>query len=138
MRHLAWLHAVPEGEKKSRLKSYKELSEDHPLLKLPPIADAEYLVALLNEAGLFESSGMGAMPLSWKELNSWLYCTSLQLSTWEILTIKSMSEAYVSEYNQASEKDRTAPYEHMDEAGVKRQEVDSKLRGFFSTFKKKK
>lgn len=133
---MAWLHATPEGSKKSRLTSLKELDEDSSFLKLPKIEGAEYLVALLFEAGLLESTGMGATALSWSEIESWLRCTSLELSNWEKLMIKTMSDVYVSEYNQSSAKDRAAPYIYVDEVQVKRDEVANKLLNVLRSFKR--
>ena len=137
MRQLAWLNAVPEGSKKSRLKFYKEQDEESNFLKLPPIEGAEYLVGLLNEAGLLTSNGMGASPLTWAEIESWLRCTQLELTTWEILLVKQMSEVYVGEYSQASEKARPAPFVYADALAVDRQAVASKLKSAFAAFKRK-
>lgn len=112
MRHLAWLHATPEGAKKSRLATFREESEDHQHLRLPDLDEygAAYIVGLLQEAGLMSSSGMGPLALSWTEIDSWLRCTGLDLSTWEKLTLKSLSEEYVTELVAAKERNRLAPY----------------------------
>lgn len=134
---MAWLNAVPRGSKNSRLKSFKERDEDSPLLKLPKTDGAEYLVDLLYEAGLFESNGMAATALSWQEIQSWLNCTKLELTPWEIMTIKDMSNVYVAEFNQASAKDRPAPYLYVDELKVDRDAVEKKLRNVFQSLKRK-
>jgi hypothetical protein len=137
MRHLGWLHATPEGSKVSRLKSYKALDENSSFLKLPKIEGAEYLVSLLHEAGLCSATGMGIFPLPWQEIESWLEVTGLELSTWEKLMIKEMSEAYVGEYNQASAKDRPAPYTYVEET-IDREAVANKLKSVFRSMKRKK
>lgn len=135
MRHLAWLHAVPEGSKKSRLAAFKEQGDDSSFLKFPDIDGAEYMVALLQEAGLVSATGMGVIPITWQEIEAWLNTTELDLSVWEKLTIKEMSEAYVSEFNSASAKDAAAPYvpaiepEQIDRKAVANK-IGSVLRGF--------
>jgi len=129
VRKLAWLHAVPEGGKKSRLTTYREVDEDSFFLKLPEIDEAGYLISLLQEAGLMSSAGMGALPLSWQEIEAWLRTTERDISIWERLMIRELSEVYVGELNQASAKDRAAPYTHVEEDEVKidREAVASKL-----------
>lgn len=134
VRQLAWLNAVPEGAKNSRHKSLSDADENSSFLKLPKIPDAEYLVAFLYEAGLFGSNGMGAVPLTWAEINHWKECTDTVLTTWELLMIKKMSEAYVGEYNQASAKTRPAPYSEVDEdVASNRANVANKLKNAFQS-----
>ena len=115
MRHLAWLHATPEGGKKSRLTLYREIDENSSFLRLPELDAASYLVVLLQEAGIMSTTGMGALPLSWQEIDAWLRCTQRDLSIWERLTIRELSEVYVGELNQASAKDRPQPYVFVEE-----------------------
>jgi hypothetical protein len=137
MRHLAWLQATPEGATNSRLKSFAALDENSSFLEMPNVDGADYLISLLNEAGLFESNGMGAVPLSWTELHSWLRCTELSLSNWEILSLKQMSEAYVGELNQADKKDRPAPYTpEIEEDTLDRVAVAKRLRNALQSFKR--
>lgn len=124
---------MPEGRKTSRLKSYKDLDENSSFLKLPKLDGADYLVNLLFEAGLLESTGMGAAALSWSEIESWLRVTQLDLSVWERLTIKSMSEVYVAELSTATKKDSPAPYIHADEIhAADRAQVADKLKNAFA------
>jgi hypothetical protein len=128
---------VPEGAKNSRLKSYKELDENSSFLSLPNLDGADYLVTLLFEAGLVQSTGMGAVSLSWTEIESWLRVTQLNLSVWEKLTIKSMSEIYAGELGVATKRDAQAPYTHVDEALIAdRTAIANKLKGAFAAFKK--
>lgn len=137
-RHLAWLHAVPEKAKESRQKSLKAANEDSLLLQLPELGEAEYMVPLLYEAGLVEQSGMGITGLSWKELNSWQECTQVKLHTWEVTTLKQMSDAYASEFSQASKPDHPAPYNVVIEEWneVDRKAVDAQVRNVFRSLMK--
>lgn len=138
MRQLAWLHAVPEGSKKSRLTEFKDSSgDDSTFLQFPELDGAGYLVALLQEAGLIMSNGMGAIPLTWQEIESWLRVTELQLTVWEKLTIREMSEAYAAELASATDKHRPQPYTAPVEA-VDRTAVASKVLNILRGFKRKK
>lgn len=126
---MAWLHAVPEGSKKSRLASYREQDEDSPFLKLPDIDEtAEYLINLWQEAGLVSTSGTGIIPLTWVDINAWLSVTELTLPVHDKLVIKQLSEAYAAEYNAASDKDRPAPYLYADELIKQRTKVNDRLK----------
>ena len=130
---------MPEGAKHSRLKSYKDLDENSSFLSLPSLDGAEYLVTMLFEAGLIQSTGMGVSALSWSEIESWLRVTQLDLSVWERLTIKSMSDTYAAALGSSTKRDTPAPYTHVDEALIAdRTAVASKLKNVFSSFKKSK
>lgn len=135
MRQLAWLHAVPEGSKKSRLTQLKESDGESVFLQFPELDGAEYMVTLFQEAGLMSSNGMGAVPLSWQEIESWLDVTELRLTVWEKLTIREMSDAYVAALHQSTGKHDPAPYvpavtpEEIDRKAVS-SKVGNVLRGF--------
>lgn len=133
MRHLGWLHSIPEGSKKSRVASFTASDENHPFLEMPDIdteCAAGYLVGLLHEAGLMSSSGMGPVPLSWTEINAWLQVTELELTVWERLTIKRMSEDYVGERCE-TDPNRPAPYsrraEEAEDLQDEREKVNDKI-----------
>lgn len=70
-----------------------------------------YLLALFFDSGQAMSTGMGLTPLNWQEIESWINVNNLELSLWEIETIKKMSEAYCAEYSRASDPMRQAPYQ---------------------------
>ncbi len=70
-----------------------------------------YLLELFFLSGQAMSTGMGLVPLSWQEMKAFIEVNKLKyLTLWEIGTLKRMSDAYCSEYNQASEPSRQAPY----------------------------
>lgn len=128
---------MPDGAKKSRLKSYKDFDETSSFLSMPSLDGAEYLVTLLFEAGLVQSTGMGVTPLTWSEIESWLRVTQLKLSVWEKLTIKNMSEIYAGELSSATKKDSPAPYTHIDKALIAdREMIANKLKNVFASFKR--
>lgn len=147
MRHLAWLHAVPDdGRKKSRLASFRALDDEHPKLELPDIESeygAGYIIGLLQEAGLMSSNGMGPVPLSWVDIESWIRCAEYDLPLWVKLKIKNLSEEYVHELLEAKDMSRPAPYERVvvveDEVDLaaQRTKVQDKLLDFVNRFKRK-
>lgn len=136
MRQLAWLHAVPEGSKQSRLVDFKG-PDGETTLQFPELEEAAYLVALLQEAGLMSSTGMGAVPLSWQEIDAWLRTTELSLTVWEKLMIKEMSEVYVSDLHKSTAKLAVAPYAPEVEV-IDRPAVAAKLLDVFRGFKRRK
>jgi hypothetical protein len=125
--------------------SKQKEDSDEPLeIPLPDISGGEFLMALFNEAGTAIQTGMGLVPLSWQELDSWLRCTQLELSPWEVRTIKSMSNAYANEYAQASKKDRPRPYNpevreeiSKEDLAKERELIASQAMSVFAQFKKK-
>lgn len=119
MRHCAWLNAVPEkieGDKSTtkevmRREAYKrkqQLAADQEL-EMPPCG-ARYLVGYLFEIGPTESIGMGAAPLSHRELEAWQHNTGIALSAWEVRTLKRLSADYLGEAQQATARDRPPPW----------------------------
>lgn len=138
MRQLAWLHAVPEGSKKSRLVAFKDTDGESTFLQFPELEGADYIVALLQEAGLMSSNGMGAVPLSWQEIDAWLRTTETRLTVWEKLMIKEMSEVYVSDLNKSTSKFAVAPYAPaIEPEEIDRAAVASKLLSVFRSLKRK-
>lgn len=135
MRQLAWLHAVPEGSKTSRLKSFNDKDDDSAFLQFPELDGSGYLVNLWQEAGLIMSNGMGVVPLTWQEIESWLRVTELQLTVWEKLTIREMSEAYAAESAKATDKHAAPPYTAVSE--IDRPAVASKVLSVLRSFKRK-
>ena len=135
---MAWLHATPEGAKKSRMTALKAMDENHSSLQMPDIESehsAGYLVGLLQEAGLMSSTGMGPVPLSWHEIKCWMEVTGLQLNTWERLTVKALSDEYVSELVQATARDRPMPYSTIPvEEEIDRTAVANKISSILSKF----
>lgn len=135
MKKLAWLHAVPEGQKKSRMATLRAANDDQPSLKLPDVGEGAYIVGMVHEAGLVSSSGMGVVPLSWQEIDAWIRVTESVPQLWERLLIRELSEAYVAEFNQASEKGRESPWSPpVEEVESVRVDVAERLLSFARQF----
>lgn len=126
MRHLGWLHATPKGSEKSRLATFKGMREDHPMLEMPDLESdhaAGYLIGLLFEAGLMSSNGMGPVPISWSEICAWLEATELDVSVWDKLTVKALSEEYVSSLLQSTGPETPAPYVSQGELLARQRKI---------------
>jgi hypothetical protein len=116
---MAWLHATPkppEGTKRamrgdqaariSRLDSLKKDGIDPPM----PPNPAPHIVARLIEIGITESNGMGAAPLSWRELSEWQRNTGVPLAPWEARLLRQLSVAYIAEGRLAESENCPPPW----------------------------
>lgn len=125
--------------KKTRLEAFRSQDENHPLLSLPDIETehaAGYLIGLLHEAGLMSSNGMGPVPISWQEIDSWMSVTEAEISVWERMMIKTLSDEYVSELVQATAPNRPAPYNQIQvDEDINRETVVNKFEGWLSRLK---
>lgn len=96
---------------------------------------AGYLVGLLYEAGLMSSNGMGPVPISWSEISAWLSTTELDVSVWDKLTVKVMSEEYVASLLSSTEPAKPAPYVSANEQLARERRVtESKITNILSKF----
>jgi hypothetical protein len=73
-----------------------------------PRNPAPHIIDRLVEMGLTESAGMGAAPLSWREIMAWQEGTGVRLMPWEARLIRSLSVAYLAE-SRAAESENCAP-----------------------------
>lgn len=120
------------------MTSFKEANDDSSLLDLPDTDDAAYMIALFHEAGPMSTNGMGVVPITWQEMESWLRTTERELSVWEKLTLREMSEAYVAEFNKASARDAAPPYvPAVEPENIDRAAVANKLLNVLRGFKRK-
>lgn len=146
---MAWLQAVPndtELEQNAKNKKFKKNTstrfqrlfpseESREYFQMPDLLDGFYIVNYLNTVGPAISNGMGIVPITWAELYSWIQCSQYVVSPYECDLLIKLSQAYTSEFNQASDPRRPAPYV-ITEALPSKQEVDNKLKNFFGQFKK--
>ena len=96
---------MPQGarapERKSRLQALREQGREVVMPSVP----APYLVDWWIELGAAGPEG----PLAWQEIAAWeRYHGPLQ--GWEALTLRSMSEAYVSGRDKGRDPDCPAPF----------------------------
>lgn len=134
---MAWLAAVPNAANDKRSRYTQLIDSGVEEVPMPEIGNAGYLVELLNEVGIVETNGMGMIPISWSEIDSWLSISGRSLSTWEALTIRELSSAYATEFAQASSPNKEAPWEAEEvDVEIKRSVVADKMKSFLSAFKK--
>jgi hypothetical protein len=141
---MAWLHAVPidkhvnsKKQKVSRLQSYLESNPDSDELQMPELDGADYLVSYLTEIGPAVSNGFGPSVVSWSDIDCWMTRTGLDLSPWEVLTLRDLSKVYVSELSQASDPNRPAPYVKIKPVELPKEEVANKLMSALRTMARK-
>jgi len=81
-------------------------------------------------------SGMGPLPLEWKEILSWseLYCIDIQPK--EAQALRELSLAYVDQHNRAKEKDCPQPW--IDPEQIRREEVSEKVTSQFDAIIKRR
>lgn len=70
MRHLAWLNAIPDGQKENPKPRRDLVSEAH--RELVDLDEYEqHLVKLWREVGSVSQGGMGVAPLAWEAILQW-------------------------------------------------------------------
>lgn len=126
---MAWLLAVPvhkgianSAENRSRLA----LMEGRPP-PLPKVEACGYLIDYLFEVGPVQSNGMGAMVVSFEELQAWQRLCQHTLEPWEVLTLRSMSQAFANEAQTASEPNAPPPWIELP-SDEKRRDIAKRAR----------
>jgi hypothetical protein len=111
---LAWLHASPKkhDKEKNPKPRFKTLPDDHQSRQLPEID--EYLALCFELSGFSMSGSMGAVPLTWSELDSFICRSGYKLSGFESEMMIRMSRAYCVMLSKASENGCPAPYQDID------------------------
>ena len=116
---MAWLNAAPKPPEGSRRV---KMAADQPKLSrldmmkrdgvAPPMPynPAPHLIERLIEIGLTEAAGMGASPISWREINEWQRATGVVLPPWEARLLRSLSVAYLAESRRAEVESCPAPW----------------------------
>lgn len=119
VRMCAWLEAVPDpppGDKKlaalkvPRRSRRQALRDNKEIPVLPPAEEGFYLVEYLFEAGPVESTGMGAVVLSWRELRAWQKTMGITLAPFEGNILRRLSQEYLAESQRATDPDCPPPW----------------------------
>lgn len=116
---MAWLNAVPKPDPNSargrseaaqtKLTRLEELKRRNITPQMPP-NPAPHIVDRLIEMGITEAAGMGASPLSWREIVAWQEGTCVRLAPWEARLIRTLSKAYLAESRVADSENHPAPW----------------------------
>lgn len=77
---------------------------------LPPLQAGEHIIGHLFDAGPVLHTGMGPVPLSWSELATWQGVTGVELTPWEVQTVRRLSAEYISTQQAAEDPSMPPPY----------------------------
>ncbi len=114
---MAWLNATPRpdnppekgGAKPPDISRADQLKKDGVSPKMPH-NPAPHIIDRLVEIGLTEAGGIGAAPLSWREITAWQVATSIALPPWEARLIRKLSVEYLAESSRAKSEACPPPW----------------------------
>lgn len=138
---MAWLNAVPKrkrvsgggGAEESRAERMSDGGKVR--LPLPPVSGAEYLLDHLYEVGPTMGTGMGAVPLTFAELESWQGQVGIELQPWEVRMLRRLSRDYAVEQSRATSADRQPPWKPEPMNDAARQRMPGQLRAIFGALR---
>jgi hypothetical protein len=90
----------------ARIEPYKAQKTEPPLPKI----SAPHVFDWLMEVGPAEASGMGQVPVSWREIDAWSARTFQRPSAWEARLLRRLSAEYLAELHAAENLYRPAPW----------------------------
>lgn len=93
---------MPEEGEISRRTEFERNNQD----VLLPECSASYILEYLFELGVT----LGEHPITHAEIRAWMDNTGIDLSSWEAVTIKRLSEAYVRSSHEARAIDAETPW----------------------------
>lgn len=91
---------TPKDNKKSR---YSLLSECDYRRELPKVEGCDDILVAFRDSGMAMSGGMGAVPLTWGEINAMIDGGAYRLGSWGKRQIKEMSNNYCSMLHMGTE-----------------------------------
>ncbi|MDM0011988.1 hypothetical protein QTH87_05985 [Variovorax sp. J22P168] len=118
MRHAAWLAAVPADDSSTARVTHPASPQSRGAQReaagfavdMPPLDAAAHLVDVLWQIGPSMPTGMGAVPISFGEMQAWQQQTGYALGSWEVRTLRRMSAAYVAQAEEARQRDCPPPW----------------------------
>ena len=127
MRQLAYYRTTPEKTSTPRYEIYQRGSG----IEFPPIEHGAYILQYLEELGYCKSGFNGLVPLDFIDINAYMQSTSTDLLPFEVLLIRKLSNAYVS---QSYDKDVNAvpPYATVKKVGMSADAVKNAFAGICS------
>ena len=119
VRQLAWYHTAPkpdparEGDRGKtpppKPTRIEQLKRDKIEPRMPP-NPAPHITDRLIEIGITEAAGMGAVPLTWREINAWRESVRLTIEPWEMRLLRRLSAAYLAESRKAESETCPSPW----------------------------
>ncbi|WP_223799116.1 hypothetical protein [Sphingomonas nostoxanthinifaciens] len=116
---MAWLAATPKPDERTRRAkrekdrpgiSRLDAMKRHGVEPEMPVNPAPHIINRLIEVGLVEAAGMGASPMSWREINDWQRATGVDLSAWEARLLRRLSSEYLAEGRRAESENCPPPW----------------------------
>lgn len=132
MCHLAWLRAVPDDSKTSRLD--KRL-DDGISVDMPDIEGFDIIVEYLAELGYVNRGFNGAEPLTYTDVASWDNAIEGFVDRWVISMLVYLSRDYCYQASISSDKLCEPPYVmEVDDHDLQiiRDKTDEKIRRLFN------
>jgi len=124
VRHLAWLHAIPDGYSEPR---YNLLEPKDRRRDLPPIHSHSHLIELIHDIGPCRYGNQetrvkdkqtysyrGVFPVQFTEIEAWQRLSGVTLSPWEFETLRMLSDAYVVQLGKSRDEGCDAPFDDRD------------------------
>lgn len=87
----------------------KRFVDDEVAVDYPPL-DSDYLIGVFFDVGPALPSGFGPVPLTHLELRCYQDNIGIQLSPWEVRTLRHLSIEYIAEMRRAEEPNCEPPY----------------------------
>lgn len=97
---------------------------------MPPPGAAAHLVSYLYEIGPVSSGGMGAVVISWPEINAWQMATGIDLAAWEARGLRRLSQEYLAASHEAQAHDCPAPFSEQPDADT-HSHINDKIANIF-------
>lgn len=97
---------------------------------MPELQWGQHLIDYLLEVGPVMAAGMGSAALTFTEIRNWREELGLQLSPWEIRTLRRLSSEYNSESQMATKSDREPPFASSDAARLRNAQIERALDNF--------
>jgi hypothetical protein len=92
---------------------------------LYPEVRAFYLVDFFRSLGSCLQTGMGLVPLTWQEIESWQRQNGIELKVWEVKALKIASAAHVSQVSLSTDPNCPPPNKAVD---IKPEQLDKKIK----------
>ncbi|GAA3708544.1 hypothetical protein GCM10022268_17340 [Sphingomonas cynarae] len=136
VRQLAWYHATPKPDPNSkrgkvepaapRLSRIETAKQRKTEPRMPP-NPAPHFTDWLIELGISEAAGMGAAPLSWREIEAWSSGTGVRPEPWEKRLLRRLSAIYLAE-GRLAESEHCPPPWRMGVTAREREVEEAQLR----------
>jgi hypothetical protein len=106
--HWAWLDCIPE---KSDISRREKFGADSPMVDMPELDGADYIIPYLAEVGPATTNGMALSAIGYSEIRQYAAITNTHLTPWDAHMIRHLSRVYVSQHHAAKKPSAQSPYQ---------------------------